>query len=115
MKKSFIQHFKNSAGFTLIEIIVVIAILALLATLIVGNYLNSLKKSRDAKRKTDISNIASALELFYTDMNRYPLTSEFYSRSTLCDPENCTTIYMQKIPTDPLSRKPYAYVTDEYG
>ena len=62
----------NKKGFTLIELLVVIAIIGLLSTLAVVALGNARVKARDAKRMSDLKQIQTALELFYTDQNAYP-------------------------------------------
>ncbi|MBP9686556.1 MAG: prepilin-type N-terminal cleavage/methylation domain-containing protein [Candidatus Doudnabacteria bacterium] len=59
-------------GFTLIELLVVIAIIGLLASVVLLSLNSARAKSRDAKRMSDVRQIASALELFYNDNNSYP-------------------------------------------
>lgn len=59
-------------GFTLIELLVVIAILGILAAIGLASFLGTQEKARDAKRKSDLDNIARALELYYNDYNEYP-------------------------------------------
>lgn len=66
---------KNKAGFTLIELLVVIAIIGLLASVVLLALNSARQKSRDAKRLADVRQIASALELYYNDMNGYPTGS----------------------------------------
>lgn len=106
----------NKKGFTLIEMIVVILLLAVLSTLVTFAYLSSLKRGRDSKRKSDIKNISTALELYSSDMNHYPIVSGFGLGDVLCNEENgCTQFYMKQVPKDPLSKKPYYYETDENG
>ncbi|MBI5127649.1 type II secretion system protein GspG [Candidatus Roizmanbacteria bacterium] len=103
-------------SFTLIEIIVVITIIGILAALITANFFISLKRSRDSKRKSDLYNITTALELYYTDNGYYPLVTEYYSSDQLCSPSSCSEkVYMKKIPTDPLTHESYYYETDESG
>lgn len=65
----------NKKGFTLIELLVVIAIIALLSTLAVVALGNARQKSRDAKRLSDIKQIQTALELYFTDQNGYPVVA----------------------------------------
>ncbi len=65
----------NKKGFTLIELLVVIAIIALLSTLAVVALGSARKKANDAKRVSDIKQVQTALELFYTDKNSYPTTT----------------------------------------
>ena len=62
----------GSGGFTLVELLVVIAIISVLAVLGFGNYVNSIRRSRDASRKSDLGNMVSALRLYYNDRGAYP-------------------------------------------
>jgi type II secretion system protein G len=59
-------------GFTLIEILVVITIMAVLLAAGVATYTSVIKKSRDAKRRSDIGQIQQALEMFRADVLEYP-------------------------------------------
>ena len=102
---------KKLKGFTLIEIIIVITIIGVLAALISSNFLNSLKKGRDAKRKADLEQMTRALEMYYEDNKVYPDAVSFGGQ--LCHPGGCATkIYMQKLPNDPVSGKTYSYRLD---
>ena len=63
---------KNKPGFTLIELLVVIAIIGVTSSMAVVN-LNSLRaKARDAKRKSDITNIQKAVEAYNYEHGEYP-------------------------------------------
>lgn len=91
---------------------IVIAILGVLATLISGNFITSLKKGRDARRKTDLEQIQRALEMYYEDNKAYPLTAAVVFGNQLCYPgaNGCNTkVYMQKLPDDPSPGKHYSY------
>ena len=66
----------SKAGFTLIELMIVVVILGLLATIIMPRILNRPEQARRVKAKIDIRNIESALALFKTDTGRFPTTSE---------------------------------------
>lgn len=59
-------------AFTLIELLVVIAIIGVLATVIILNIGKAGAKSRDAKRKDDISQIARALKMYHAEKGSYP-------------------------------------------
>ncbi len=76
--------FKNkNKGFTIIELIVVIAIIGVLAGIVAVNVNNYLKKSRDARRKTDISQLMAALELYYIERGEYPISGGASSPNSL--------------------------------
>lgn len=59
-------------GFTLIEIIIAVVIIGILVTAASLNYEKVRAKGRDTKRKTDISNIAIALDSYYSFEKKYP-------------------------------------------
>lgn len=61
-----------SKGFTLVELIVVMAIIAILATLITGFYGTAQMRARDVTRKSDLKNVAAALEILHSDYQKYP-------------------------------------------
>lgn len=64
----------KESGFTLLELLVVIVILGILATVGFGQYRTSQIKGRDSQRKSDLGNIARALEMYYNDFRSYPLS-----------------------------------------
>ncbi len=66
------QRPNNEAGFTLVELLVVLAILAMLATFAGPQVLRYLGKARTDSARIQISAIVSALELFALDNGGYP-------------------------------------------
>jgi len=58
-------------GFTLIELLVVIAIVGLLSTIVMVSLNKTRVKARDARRKNDLKQIATAVELYYDQNNTY--------------------------------------------
>jgi general secretion pathway protein G len=64
------------AGFTLIEMLVVIAIIGLVMALVGPRVLNYLAESKVKAAKIQIESFSSALDLFYLDVGRYPSTNE---------------------------------------
>lgn len=59
---------KNSAAFTLIELMVVVAIIAILSTMGVANFSTAIKRSRNAVRQNDVIAVSKALETCYDVM-----------------------------------------------
>jgi len=64
----FTAHKKFLRGFTLIELLIVIAILGILAAavLVAANPGKRTKQAKDATRKSDVGQIATALQAYYT-------------------------------------------------
>jgi len=102
----------NKKGFTLIELLVVIAIIGLLSTLAVVALGNARLKARDSKRLSDLKQMQTALELYYTDKNGYPIAvspvtlgSTGYtclgSDGFVATCSGTSTVYMGLVPSDP--------------
>lgn len=105
------QQFRR-AGFTLIELMIVVVILGLLATIIMPKVLNRPEQARRMKAKIEIRNMESALALFKTDTGRFPATSEglelLVSNPGIkgYDSEG----YLDKVPLDPWGNR-YIYIS----
>lgn len=65
-----------NAGFTLVEILVVIAILSLLAGVVMVNILPNLGLGNQAAAKTQIANFASALNTYRIAHGRFPTEAQ---------------------------------------
>ncbi|MBI4225905.1 type II secretion system protein [Candidatus Roizmanbacteria bacterium] len=105
-------------GFTLIELLIVMGIIGLLTTLGFTNYVTSVKRARDAERKSDLKQIQKALELYKLDESpvKYPDTASFPSANTCwtsggsgatCPAGN---VYMRNVPGD--GSVSYSYARD---
>jgi len=103
------------AGFTLIEVMVVIAILAILAALIVPKVMSRPDEARVVAAKQDIAALMQALKLYRLDSKRYPTTEQglqaLVARPSQAPvPENWKAGgYVEKLPLDPWG-KPYQYL-----
>jgi general secretion pathway protein G len=67
---------RSSAGFTLIEILVVVSILAILGALIVPKIMDRPNDARVAAARQDIGTLVAALKLYKLDNGRYPTTGQ---------------------------------------
>ncbi len=108
----------NRKGFTLIELLVVIAIIGLLSTLAVVALGSARQKANDAKRLSDIKQIQTALELYYTDNNSYPVETGINLGDTnyIClnttngfTTTGCSNPYMGLVPRGPVAGEFYTY------
>ncbi len=80
------------------ELLVVIAILGILATIGLGSFRSSQMKGRDAQRKSDLSQIQKALEMYYNDYGGYP---ENLPAGGGAWQDTKGTLYMKEVPKDP--------------
>lgn len=97
---------KPHSGFTLLELLVVISIIAILITMGVSSFATAQKKGRDTKRKSDIKEVQTALEQYYSVCNYiYPVPSGFYSQGIICSSPSIAI--MPTVPTDPRSTPYY--------
>ncbi|PYI88448.1 MAG: type II secretion system protein GspG, partial [Verrucomicrobia bacterium] len=67
---------KRSAGFTLIEIMVVVIVIGILAATIIPKFATTTYDARVSAAKGHIAELESALERFNVHMDRYPTTEE---------------------------------------
>lgn len=79
---------KKFAGFTLVELLVVIAIIAILAVIGVVTYWDIQKNTRDSRRKADIYQISTAMEVGYNHSNGsyLPLSVSMFTNGIPSDP-----------------------------
>jgi general secretion pathway protein G len=75
-QKKHSRRRRREAGFTLVELMVVIVIIGLLATIVAINVLPSGDQARVTRAKADISTIQSGLDLYRLQNGRYPTSSE---------------------------------------
>jgi len=66
----------GEAGFTLVEMLVVISIIALIMGLIGPRVLNYLSESKVKAARIQLASFISAMDLFYLDNGRYPSNAE---------------------------------------
>jgi prepilin-type N-terminal cleavage/methylation domain-containing protein len=93
-------------GYTLIELLVVIAIVGLLSSVIILGLNSARVKARNAKRLADVTQLSSAIELYFNQYYAYPST---YA--------SLVPTFMSDLPTypipidDPCVTSTYAYTS----
>ena len=104
---------RPAAGFTLIELMVVLAILGVLAALIVPNVLGRADDARVTAARTDINNLVQALKLYRLDNQAYPSSAQglaaLVQKPTQDPGPPNWRPYLDKLPNDPWGR-PYQYL-----
>ena len=110
---------QSQAGFTLLEMLVVISIIGILISMLLVNFQSSRERARDAARKADMRQIKSALRLYYNDFQQYP-ANDGSNRILGCGTGTgaCTwggsfeangTQYMNYLPIDPVNNGTYVF------
>lgn len=105
-------------GFTLIELLTVITILGILTTVVSVNVSSSRKQARDARRKSDIKAIQTALELYYNAKGEFPaLPWGTNSNTDSWNALRTALVQYLSVPTDPTnnSLEPWATGALAYG
>ena len=108
---------RNTGGFTLIEILVVVMIIGILGALIVPNLLARPDKARVTAAEGDVRSLATALDIYRLDNYQYPSTDQgleaLVTRPTgFPEPKNYNQDgYVRKLENDPWG-SPYVYERD---
>ncbi|HZW60265.1 MAG TPA: type II secretion system major pseudopilin GspG [Woeseiaceae bacterium] len=107
------QH-RREAGFTLIEIMVVVIILGILAAIVAPNVIGRVGDAQIAAAKQDIRGIENALKFYRLDNFAYP-TTEQGLQALVTRPSDPTIKnwksggYLDRLPKDPWGN-PYQYL-----
>lgn len=98
---------RGFAGFTLIELMIVMAIIALLLTLVAPRYFGHVDKAKEAVLRQNLTSVRDTLDKFYSDTGKYPasladLVSGKYLRNLPVDPiTERTDTWVVVAPSDP--------------
>jgi len=104
----------SQAGFTLIEMLVVLVIIGLIMGLVAPRVLGYLSDARTKAARLQIESFSNSLDLYYLDVGRYPTTQEgltaLVKRPASVDVWNGPYLKGGTVPMDPW-RNAYAYVS----
>jgi general secretion pathway protein G len=93
---------KHDAGFTLIELMIVMAIIAILATLAVPSYVSAIRHAREAVLKEDLMVMREAIDSYTMDKQKAPQSLDDLIQDG----------YLKTIPEDPMTHSKDTWVTD---
>jgi general secretion pathway protein G len=108
---------RREAGFTLVELMVVIVIIGLLAAIVAINVFPSGDKARAVRAKADISTIEGALDIYKLQNGSYPTTAQGLQALVSAPAGANASSYQaggylkgKSVPVDPWG-KPYLYAS----
>jgi general secretion pathway protein G len=92
----------RGAGFTLVELMIVMAIIGILATLAIPSYITAIKHAREAVLKEDLHVMRAAIDSYTMDKQKAPQSLD----------DLVTDGYLKVIPEDPITHSKDTWVTD---
>ena len=98
------------AGFTLIELLIVVAIIAILAAIAVPNFLEAQTRSKVSRVKADMRSVATAMEAYAVDHNRYATPSD-PDGALIANPPAAVSVSPFETRVPLLLTTPVAYIT----
>jgi len=101
---------RHRGGVTLIELLIVVAIIAILAAIAVPNFLEAQTRAKISRVKADMRSVATAMETYVVDYNRYPVPSD-EAGTVIMNPSTAVSVspFETRVPT--LLTTPIAYMT----
>lgn len=93
---------KQDAGFTLVELMIVMAIIGVLAVVAIPSYIGAVRQAREAVLKEDLHVLRNAIDSFTADKQKAPQSLEDLIQDG----------YLKSIPVDPMTRSNSTWVTE---
>jgi len=81
----------NRKGFTLIELLIVVVIIGILAAIAIPKFANTKQKAYAASMKSDLRNLVTAEEAYFSDSLKYVTTTSCTNPPTAGTAAFCTT------------------------
>ena len=93
---------QHEAGFTLLELMIVMAIIVILTVVAIPAYLGSVRAAREAVLKEDLQTMRGAIDSYTADKQKGPQSLDDLVQDG----------YLREIPTDPMTHAKDTWVTD---
>lgn len=93
---------KSEAGFTLVELMIVMAIIGILATLAIPSFVGAIRQAREAVLREDLHVMRTAIDSYTADKEKAPQSLQ----------DLITDGYLKSIPIDPMTHSSDSWVTD---
>jgi general secretion pathway protein G len=93
---------KQDAGFTLIELMIVMAIIGVLAVVAIPSFIGAIKQAREAVLKEDLHVMRAAIDSYTMDKQKAPQTLDDLVQEG----------YLREIPVDPMTHTKDTWATD---
>jgi len=107
-------HDCRPAGFTLVEVIVVILVMLMLGGITCQQFLTAWAKTRDVQRKSDLNELSQSIRMYYADYKKLPseqLINGLWGKQWM----DGSYIYMKQVPRENYLKVPYCYLVSEDG
>lgn len=91
---------RRLAGFTLVELLVVMTIIAILLTVAVPRYMGSVDSAKEAALKSSLARMREAIDQYHADKGLYPPTLDALIESG----------YLRAMPIDPFTESTQSWV-----
>jgi len=92
---------KHDAGFTLVELMIVMAIIGVLAVVAIPSYVGAVRQAREAVLREDLHVMRDAIDSYTADKQKAPQSLD----------DLVTEGYLRSIPVDPMTRAKDTWVT----
>jgi len=93
---------KQDAGFTLMELMIVMMIIGVLAVVAVPSYIGAVRHAREAVLKEDLQVLRAAIDSYTMDKQKAPQSLDDLIQDG----------YLREIPQDPMTHSKETWVTD---